>query len=390
MKTISTIILTVLVLAVTLSGCSYQAPAEDNLFVSENQISQLTSDGVLYTLQEFKDLFMTEHGNYCGDSLYRYRSTTDHSYMLFSIDTLPTQGSGIYIRGRITTDDFAGNFYKVLCIQQMVGNTQQALRISVDAGSIGGMYQLGQEILIRCNGLAIGKYANQPQLCVPSYNNNVYANKYEEKVGWAPGRIPLARFQAATTLIGLPDPNKLVYDTVFNVTEYTNVTDIFQTRNMDARLVCLKGMHYTGQYLNYSQPTNCTTGNPAKDGGANVFAPTTNNMNYPQSRVVADDRGNLFLVSTSEYAKYANFYLPGADSRGISNCKYYGGDIVGIVGFYADQASKLTNKRGDWTFWSVSLRSLDDLQLWQMDAQGQWVLDENGNKIPWPQLEYMN
>ena len=66
----------------------------------------------------------------------------------FSIDTIPVGGEQVYIRGRIITDDQGGNFYKSLVIQEMVNGEQQTLRISVDASSSGGRYQLGQEIMI--------------------------------------------------------------------------------------------------------------------------------------------------------------------------------------------------------------------------------------------------
>ena len=92
--------------------------------------------------------------------------------------TIPVGGPQIYIRGRIVTDDQGGNFYKTIVIQEIVNGKQQALRLSVDASSAGGAYLLGQEIMIHVNGLGIGKYANEPQLCVPSYNNNLNANAY--------------------------------------------------------------------------------------------------------------------------------------------------------------------------------------------------------------------
>ena len=185
--------LSIAVLASIMTACSYNVDKE-KLYLSEDQVNAEIADGRLYTINEFIDAFMTEKGNYLSDTaLYRTRATNGDGIYLFSIDTLPSTGPGIYIRGRVTTDDFGGNFYKALIIQQIVDGEQQNLRLSVDLGSASGMYPRGQEILIRCNGLAIGRYSNQPQLCVPSYNNNTNANKGNEKVGWAPGRIPRHR-----------------------------------------------------------------------------------------------------------------------------------------------------------------------------------------------------
>jgi len=360
-------------LAALCIACTPNPVDESKLFLSEEQANELISQGTLLTLQEFKDTYMSEKGNYLNDTtLYRTRATKDGKNYLFSIDTIPTATTPVYIRGRVTTDDYAGNFYKVLCIQQIVNGEQQALRISVDAGSIGGLYQLGQEILIRVDGLAIGRYANQPQLCLPSYNNNVYANNAEQKIGWAPGRIPIAIFKARTKCIGQPDVDKLIYDE-YQISDFTSVLNLQETRKWDAKLVRIKNVHYTGEFFESNgSVSKCSLGDPEEDGNANVFAPTTNNIGYPQGRVIADANGKKTAVSSSEYAKFAHFYLPGADKNGITNCANYVGDVIGILGFYSDNA-KYDPASDDW---AITIRSLDDLQLY----------DADGNL--WPRIEY--
>lgn len=324
-------IVTIAAIATILSSCKYKAPSESDLRYAEDEatIAQLTADGKLYTLNELLDSFMTEEGNYTSDTtLYRTRSTDSglkdadgNPIYLFSIDTLPADGPGIYIRGRVTTDDYGGNFYKALVIQEVVedneGKHQETLRLSVDAGSISGMYPRGQMILIRCNGLAIGRYANQPQLCVPSYNNNVFANKAAEKIGWAPGRIPLARFKAATKLIGTPIPaENLYYDfmTIKDINDLNNLRDLKRYRYEDGKLIKVDGIHYTGECDDNHTRNYCkTNGSPSTNMNFNVFAPTTENQNFPQSRYIADASETYYTkISMSEYAKEANFYIPGA------------------------------------------------------------------------------
>ena len=352
---------------ILLAACTPNEPTK--LYISDAEAEALIKEGTCLTIEQFKATYMTEEGNYCMPDLYRERSKAG-DYYLFSIDTIPVSDTPIYIRGRVTTDDYAGNFYKTLCIQQMVNGKQQAIRLSVDAGSIGGLYQLGQEILIRVDGLAIGRYANQPQLCLPSYNNNIYANKAEQKVGWAAGRIPFAIFKARTQCIGTLDQSKLYYDTL-QITDYNHITDLIEAREWDAKLVCIKDVHFTGQYDNNGTPTNCTTGDPETDGNANVFAPTTENMNYPQSRVIMDAQDNWTLVSTSEYAKYAHFYLPANN---------YWGNVVGILGFYYDNGKNFTKYPPEADDWSISIRSVDDLQL--KDGDEHWLYDANGDYKP--------
>ena len=367
-------------------SCTPSAIDESSLFLTEDQADELISQGTLLTLQQFKDSFMTEKGNYLSDTtLYRTRATKDGKNYLFSIDTISKSDKPIYIRGRITTDDQGGNFYKAMCIQQIVDGEQQALRLSIDAGSVGGLYQIGQEILIRVDGLAIGRYANQPQLCLPSYNNNIYANNAEQKIGWAPGRIPIAIFRARTTCINKPDVSKLVYDE-YEIKEFTKVLNIQETRKWDAKLVRIKNVHYTGEYYESNGTVSkCSTGNPEDDGNANVFAPTTNNIGYPQGRIIADSKGNKTVISSSEYAKFAYFYLPGADKNGIANCPKYVGDVVGILGYYSDNA-RYDPASDDW---AISIRSLDDLQLYH-DANGNNLTDDDERTAEnlWPRIEY--
>ena len=366
-------ILYIALVALCVVACTPPDVDQTKLFLTEDQAQALIDQGEELTIEELKARYMTEDGNYCLPELYRERSKAG-SYYLFSIDTIPASEKPVYIRGRVTTDDYAGNFYKTLCIQQVFVNgsdtTQQALRLSVDAGSVSGLYQLGQEILIRVDGLAIGRYANQPQLCLPSYNNNTHANKAEEKVGWASGRIPIAIFKARTQSIGMPDKSKLYYETL-KITDYNNILDLEDARSWDAKLVRIKNVHFTGQYYNNGTPAKCTTGDPETDQNANVFAPTTNNLNFPQARVFYDENNNHSAVSTSEYAKYAHFYLP-ADK--------YKGDVVGILGFYYDNGLKYSQYPPAADDWSISIRSVDDLRLY--DGDEHWLYDENGDYKP--------
>ena len=359
-------------------ACTPDAVDSSKLFLSEQQAKEIISQGTLLTLQQFKDSFMTEKGNYLSDTtLYRTRATKDGKTYLFSIDTIAKRETPIYIRGRVTTDDQGGNFYKSLCIQQMVDGKQQALRISVDAGSASGLYPLGQELLIRVDGLAIGRYANQPQLCLPSYNNNIYANNAEQKIGWAAGRIPMAVFKEHTKCIGKPDVDQLYYEDL-NIADFTSILNLQETRKWDAKLVRLSQVHFTGEYFTTSgSATKCTTGDPEQDEYANVFAPTTNNIGYPQSRVIADATGKKTAVSASEYAKFAYFYLPGANKDGVANCPNYVGGVVGILGYYSDNA-KYDPAPDDW---SITIRTVDDLML--HDKSGEhWLYDYYGNIKP--------
>lgn len=393
-------ILGILVL-ISMVSCEPKAlTAEDVLVSSDEQLTQeLAKENpngyTIYNINDLLDTFCTtEEGNFMSDSsLYRTRAYYDGLY-LFSIDTLPTNGPGIYIRGRVVTDDYGGNFYKTLVIQQTKDWTtgadidQQNLRISVDMGSAGGMFQQGQEIIIRCNGLAIGRYANQPQLCIPSNNNNIYASSATQKVGWAPGRIPSARFRKATRLIGAPDKSKLVYETLsledLDNNYLSKYKDVVGAREIDGRLVKITDVHFTGEYDNYGAIAACThysggdtatVGNPELDANACTFGPTTKNIGYPQSRYVKDaSETHKVLVSTSEYAKYAYYYLPAAK---------YVGSITGVLSYYMDNG----NNDPDGGEWSISPNDMGDIlpECQKEDADPRWIPTEWKKGTPQPE-----
>lgn len=386
-------LLTISTVLVLMTACQ-SAINEADLFETDSpdNIEKLTADGKLFTLDEFVNTFMTEKGNFYSDtSMYRTRSEMkDGIHQLFSVDTLPTNGPGIYIMGRIATDDYGGNFYKALVIQQIVNGEQQSLRISLDMGSAGGLYEIGQQILIRCNGLAVGRYSNQPQLCVPSYNNNNWAMNANQKVGWAPGRIPAAKFRRATKLIGVADPSKLVYDEMTMAeleSKYiSKFNDVELCRKLDGRLVRIINIHFTGEYENNGTPTPCnqytysadstiiTIGNPEYDQNANVLAPTTTNIGFPQSRIIANEDNSIkTLVSCSEYAKFAYYYIP-CEIRGNFKEFHYDaliGSVSGILGFYNDNGSKDVTRY----MWSISPRNLDDIKMTFKDSTP-WIPSE--------------
>ena len=385
--------------ALFLASCEPSEPAKEVMFISEAQAEELIADGELYTLNDFMHTFMdTEKGDF-GDqeNPYRSRTTNGNGIYLYAVDTLPSDGDGIYIRGRVTTDDYAGNFYKTIIIQQIVDGKQQNLRISVDLGSASGMFPMGQEILIRCNGLAVGRYGNQPQLCVPAYNNNIFAMNASQKVGWAPGRIPAAKVRNCFYRIGLPNPSALVYDTLtlqqlFNevpeIPQANSVEDMWKVREADGRLVVLKEVKFTGQANNDGNLVDCVSAHPDSSTIANVFASTTKNIGFPQGRIVkSNDDSKSLCCSNSEYCKFANFLLPGAQQNeedAVSGCPNYRGTITGILSWYCDNATGTKNGTMAklWQYnWSVTPRGIPgigiaDINMYYAKKKRYWEPEE--------------
>lgn len=375
-----------------LTSCEPDALKEADVFTPESDVESILNDPAinpegaqLYHLNDFLDTYMTEQGNFWSDtSQYRTRATNGNGLYLYSVDTLPTNGKGIYIMGRVTTDDYSGNFYKSFVIQEIVDDDQQNLRVTIDMGSSHGLYHTGQMILIRVNGLAVGRYANQPQLCVPSYNNNIFAMNASQKVGWAPGRIPAAKFRNAARPIGAPDPSKLMYDTVSLAKLFgnKNVTGEFpfkpkatpegmdQVRKADGRLIVIKDVFFTGQANDNGALVDCVYGHPDTASLANVFAPSTANIGYPQSRVLKQSTSQeepSICCSSSEYCKFAYFYLPGAKAASgkaaIQDCPKWKGTVAGILGWYQDNAASLTNEKITGNEWSITPRGIPGIGI---------------------------
>ncbi len=382
---------------VILTACVTE-PTEDQLFVTSAQADQIVADngGVIMHLNDFKSKYMTQCGVYfpVRERSYSYaggqyqideKDFTKNNLGWFSVDSIPTAGEQVYIKGRIVTEDGGGNWYKSMVIQEMVNGEQQALRISLDASNLHGQYLLGQEIMIHVNGLCIGKYANQPQLCVPSYNDNTNANKAEEKVGWCPGRIPAPLFAQHVTLIGKPNVSDIHYDDML-ISEFIGITgnaNNDQYFKYDGRLVRLSNVYFTGEYDNYGVPTACNlTQDPSTYTTSNyapVFAPSTGGMGFPQGRIISDGSSKT-VVSNSEYAKFAHYFLPGA-SKEANNCSSYKGTITGILGHYTDNGR---NPADAWD-WSITLRDFST-PAHHAIVEDIVFTDASGN--PWTPVEW--
>lgn len=288
--------LMVLVLGI-ITGCQPEPLAEDKVVVSESEAWQPTM-----SIKEFKVSY-------------------DVKDSLFSINNIE---SDVIIRGRVVSTDVAGNIYKYFVMQDANGD---ALKVSVDAGSLSGTIPMGQEIAIKCNGLALGRYADMVQLGVESFN--------DEKMRVEPGRVPYPYFSERMQLIGTPDVSKIVVDTM------TIAELLASDSTVHSKLICIKNVHFTGLG---------DDGEKLRDE-EKIFAPSTfngtYNVGYPQARQIADASGKVAYISTSEYARFAETALPAEDRWG---------DVVAIVGWYDDKADD--DSSGEF---QLTIRTLEDL-----------------------------
>lgn len=210
-----------------------------------------------------------------------------------------------------------------------------------------------------------------------------------QKVGWCPGRIPAARFRNAVTMIGAPDQSKLKYDTItlakllgggsatplVPFTPNATVEDMQKVRYADGMLITLERVYFTGQANDNGEAKDCKYQHPDSSGLANVFAPTTLNIGYPQSRILKQRGNNKVTIccSCSEYCKFAYFFLPGAradEATAVKYCKSYTGTITGILGWYQDNAADLSKITGNE--WSLTPRGIpgigiEDIKMYTVD-----------------------
>lgn len=257
-------------------------------------------------------------------SIADFKSTFDVKDSLFTINYVDTE-SNLYVRGRVITSDESGNIYKYLIIQDT--ESGDALKVSVDAGSLSGAIPMGQEIIINCKNLVVGRYADMAQLGVETYNTS--------KSRIEPGRIPYTEFMTRVQFVGVPDESKILCEEMTIADINARIDD----ETLYGRLVRIKNVHFTGLGDN---------GEKLKDADK-IFAPSTYNgtynVGYPQSRQIADSNGNVAYLSTSEYARFADYKLPSSNVWG---------DVVAIVGYYKDKAERDGELQ-------LTIRSLDDL-----------------------------
>ena len=83
-----------------------------------------------------------------------------------NLDTIGKKDSGedYIIKGVVVGNDISGNIYKNLMIQDGTA----ALTVAVNSSGLYTYYRMGQEVVINCTGLYLGKYANLQQLGYPA------------------------------------------------------------------------------------------------------------------------------------------------------------------------------------------------------------------------------
>lgn len=234
------------------------------------------------------------------------------------------------IKGVVTGNDYAGNIYQQIPVQDETG----ALVVGVSASALHGFLPEGQEILIDLKDLYIGGYGEQCQI------GSVYTSPNTGKTGI--GRMDRYTWQKHFRLIGEADVAKA--DALAEDFDPSKLTDASYMEANAGKLMTIRRV----SFLNAD--------------GKSVFAPDDGSVALTSNcanRALKEYSSKNIVVRTSTYADFAQEVIP----KGTK-------DIKGIFTRYYDT-------------WQILLRSTDDITDSQtaafeglFDSQGDFVIED--------------
>ena len=234
------------------------------------------------------------------------------------------------IKGVVTGNDYAGNIYQQIPVQDETG----ALVVGVSASALHGFLPEGQEILIDLKGLYIGGYGEQCQI------GSVYTSPNTGKTGI--GRMDRYTWQKHFRLIGEADVAKA--DALAEDFDPSKLTDASYMEANAGKLMTIRRV----SFLNAD--------------GKSVFAPDDGSVALTSNcanRALKEYSSKNIVVRTSTYADFAQEVIPEGTK-----------DIKGIFTRYYDT-------------WQILLRSTDDITDSQtaaleglFDSQGDFVVED--------------
>lgn len=234
------------------------------------------------------------------------------------------------IKGVVTGNDYAGNIYQQIPVQDETG----ALVAGVSASALHGFLPEGQEILIDLKDLYIGGYGEQCQI------GSVYTSPNTGKTGI--GRMDRYTWQKHFRLIGEADVAKA--DALAEDFDPSKMTDASYMEANAGKLMTIRRV----SFLNAD--------------GKSVFAPDDGSVALTSNcanRALREYSSKNIVVRTSTYADFAQEIIPEGTK-----------DIKGIFTRYYDT-------------WQILLRSTDDITDSQtaaleglFDSQGDFVVED--------------
>jgi len=199
-------------------------------------------------------------------------------------------GDHYIVKGRVISNDYAGNVFKSLYIQDETG----VLPLSINSYNLYLGYRVGQEVVIDLTDLYMGRYSGLEQLGYPQWSAR--DNAYQ------PTFMQPAILDGHIQLNGLPEPEKIDTILISSLADLaSHATDAAYMQKMQGQLVRINNVKFLPQ------------------DGLNVLGIYHENVNQK----IQDDSKATLAIRTSGYSNFWNTPLPEEN-----------GDIVGILGYY--------------------------------------------------------
>lgn len=215
----------------------------------------------------------------------------------------------VQIKGIVTGNDFGGNLYNEVCLQDETGG----ILVCINANGLYGTLPVGQEILINLKGLYIGGYGSQAEV------GGVYTNT--STGAQSIGKVDRYIWEQHYKVIGLANAEKA--ESMVEEFDQSKIKDADYLKNCSGKLMTIKGVTFVN------------------NDGKTVYAPDEKGVKDNSNCVNRNLKGissSSMVVRTSAYAKFANNTLP----TGPVN-------ITGIFTRYNN-------------VWQILIRTIDDVQ----------------------------
>ncbi len=308
----------------TMSSCSYYSRFDEPEFDANAGKLEPTT-----TLAELK-------AKYIGNIDYYLFDNAGHEKYseVFNGYRIPADADEI-VNAIVVSTDIEGNTYKKMVLQDLTDGS--AIDLSIDAGSLSGVFPRGQRVSLVASGWDIGDYADFPVMGYEYHNTDPKRNRKEI------GRVPFPFAKDKVSAWGLPDESLIKVDTMTIAEIKAGGRDVY------GRVVYIEDIEL-GYYEDSREPElgglfESDDVILVKNQSNDIPFAYENDLRVPVSRAIVDESGNVINLTTSFYAKFASQPLP------REKC-----NILAIVGWYKDQPTK----EGSYQL-SLQLRS--DLSL---------------------------
>jgi hypothetical protein len=289
MKAIKNLTFGLLAVAAIAGFSACQDNIDEPSLVGDVPVATLQSNS---TILEVKEKFWKSETPYC--------------------DTIGTKENGEHyiVKGRVISNDYAGNIYKSIYIQDETA----ALPFSVNQYNLYLTLRVGQEVVVDLTGMYIGRYGGLEQMGYPQWSasNNAYQPTFMQP----------EIFKAHYELNGLPEPEKVDTILISSIADLaSHATDAEYLQKMQGQLVRINNIAF----------------NQTEDGVLGSYHENVNTY-------ITDDSGTQTLtIRTSGYSNFWNHEIP--TERG---------DVVGILGYYLSTSDTASS-------WQLTLIDSDGL-----------------------------